>query len=229
VAAWNARALPARFYVGMAGRAMKRTQHNWGIQLGARRPCAADVGARRLLHDPFQGAPCGADARERAAGAGMAAALDDERAAAGAERADARAADAAARKDWRAEQRLALDEMLPKATGRCGAAHPRASAWRAARPRVLARRGGLQACPARREARVDAKVARREAAHERDASPDVVKLPGGGDVMGGGDSFAAARAAQAARRAAAAAERMCCGPGAAWGRAAGPARLGALV
>jgi len=29
----------------MAGRAMKRTQHNWGIQLGARRPGAADVGA----------------------------------------------------------------------------------------------------------------------------------------------------------------------------------------
>ncbi len=35
VAAWNARKLPARYYVGMAGRAMKRTQHNWGIQLGA--------------------------------------------------------------------------------------------------------------------------------------------------------------------------------------------------
>lgn len=47
----------------------------------------------------------------------MAAALDDERAAAGATRAEGRAADAAAQKDWRAEQRLALDEMLPKATG----------------------------------------------------------------------------------------------------------------
>ena len=48
---------------------------------------------------------------------GMAAALDDERTAAGAMRAEGRAADAAAQKDWRAEQRLALDEMLPKATG----------------------------------------------------------------------------------------------------------------
>ena len=44
-------------------------------------------------------------------------------------------------------------------------------------------------------------MARREAARERDASPDLVKLPGGGDVMGGGDSFAAARAAQQARSA----------------------------
>ena len=48
---------------------------------------------------------------------------------------------------------------------------------------------------------MEQKVARREAARERDASPDQVKLPGGGDVMGGGDSFAAARAAQQARSA----------------------------
>ncbi|KAK9819276.1 hypothetical protein WJX81_004655 [Elliptochloris bilobata] len=132
--------LPARYYAGMAGRAMKRTQHNWGIRL---------------------------DAQERAAGVGMAAALDDERAAAGAERAEVRAAEAAERKSWRAEQRIALDEMLPKATGR--------------------------------EARVDQKVARQEAARDREASPDLVKLPGGGDIMGGDDSYAAARAAQQAR------------------------------
>jgi hypothetical protein len=39
-------------------------------------------------------------------------------------------------------------------------------------------------------------VARREAARERDASPDLVKLPGGGDIMGGDDSLAAAKARQ---------------------------------
>ena len=50
---------------------------------------------------------------------GMAAALDDGRSAAGAARAEGRAAEAADQKNWRAEQRLALDEMLPKATGRC--------------------------------------------------------------------------------------------------------------
>ena len=37
-------------------------------------------------------------------------------------------------------------------------------------------------------------MARREAAKERDASPDILKLPGGGDVMGGDDSLEAARA-----------------------------------
>ena len=42
-------------------------------------------------------------------------------------------------------------------------------------------------------------AARRASAQDRDASPDLVKLPGGGDVMGGDDSFAAARAAQQAR------------------------------
>ena len=43
-----------------------------------------------------------------------------------------------------------------------------------------------------REARIDQKVARREAA--REASPEMLRLPGGGDVMGGDDSLAAARA-----------------------------------
>ena len=43
---------------------------------------------------------------------------------------------------------------------------------------------------------MDASKARREDAKARDASPDVVHLPGGGDPMGAGgdDSFAAARA-----------------------------------
>ena len=48
-----------------------------------------------------------------------------------------------------------------------------------------------------REALIEKKAARREAARERDASPDLVKLPGGGDVMGGDDSLAAAKARQA--------------------------------
>ena len=47
-----------------------------------------------------------------------------------------------------------------------------------------------------REAQIEKKMARRDAARERDASPDLVKLPGGGDVMGGDDSLAAAKARQ---------------------------------
>ncbi len=50
----------------------------------------------------------------------------------------------------------------------------------------------LVACT--RDAQIEKKMARREAARERDASPDLVKLPGGGDIMGGDDSLAAARA-----------------------------------
>lgn len=45
-----------------------------------------------------------------------------------------------------------------------------------------------------REAQLEKKAARREAAREREQSPDMSKLPGGGDIMGGDDSFAAARA-----------------------------------
>ena len=46
-----------------------------------------------------------------------------------------------------------------------------------------------------REAQVEKRMARREAARERDSSPVLDRLPGGGgDIMGGEDSFAAARA-----------------------------------
>ena len=45
-----------------------------------------------------------------------------------------------------------------------------------------------------REAQLEKKDARREAAKEREQSPDTSKLPGGGDIMGGDDSFAAAKA-----------------------------------
>lgn len=45
-----------------------------------------------------------------------------------------------------------------------------------------------------REAQLEQKAARREAAKEREQSPDISKLPGGGDIMGGDDSFAAAQA-----------------------------------
>ncbi|KAL3162158.1 hypothetical protein ABBQ32_009866 [Trebouxia sp. C0010 RCD-2024] len=48
-----------------------------------------------------------------------------------------------------------------------------------------------------REAQLEKKAARREAAREREQSPDMSKLPGGGDIMGGDDSFAAARAREA--------------------------------
>ncbi|EIE20044.1 hypothetical protein COCSUDRAFT_48583 [Coccomyxa subellipsoidea C-169] len=94
---------------------------------------------------------------------GMAAALEDDRETFGAQK----QAVAAERKDWRAQQQEALDEILPKATGR--------------------------------EAQIEKKMARREAARERDASPDIVKLPGGGDVMGGDDSLEAAKAREAKR------------------------------
>ncbi len=46
-----------------------------------------------------------------------------------------------------------------------------------------------------REAMVEKRMARREAARERESSPVMDRLPGGGgDIMGGEDSFAAARA-----------------------------------
>ena len=45
-----------------------------------------------------------------------------------------------------------------------------------------------------REAQLEKKAARREAAKEREQSPELNKLLGGGDIMGGDDSFAAAKA-----------------------------------
>ena len=55
-----------------------------------------------------------------------------------------------------------------------------------------------------KEARAAERVARRQLEKERDTSPDVATLAGGGDVMGGTDSFAAAvarqRAIEAAKR-----------------------------
>lgn len=44
-----------------------------------------------------------------------------------------------------------------------------------------------------REGRIDAKMAKRETAKEREASPDVVHVPGGGNIFGGDDSFQAAK------------------------------------
>jgi len=44
---------------------------------------------------------------------------------------------------------------------------------------------------------VEARVARRQDARAREESPEMVKLIGGGDVMGGDDSFAAAKARHA--------------------------------
>ena len=46
---------------------------------------------------------------------------------------------------------------------------------------------------------LEKKAARREAARAREDSPDLVRLPGGGDVFGS-DSFEAARAREAQRQ-----------------------------
>lgn len=45
-----------------------------------------------------------------------------------------------------------------------------------------------------REAKVEARAARREAARAREDSPPLMRVTGGGDIMGGDDSFAAAKA-----------------------------------
>lgn len=48
-----------------------------------------------------------------------------------------------------------------------------------------------------REAQVEKRMARREAARAREDSPEMMRVTGGGDVMGGDDSFAAAKAREA--------------------------------
>ena len=49
-----------------------------------------------------------------------------------------------------------------------------------------------------REGRIEERAARRQLGKERDQSPDLQKLPGGGDIMGGDDDdLAAAKARQA--------------------------------
>ena len=75
------------------------------------------------------------------------------------------------------EAREALEDLLPRATGR--------------------------------EAKVEARIARREDRLAREASPDVAALPGGGDAFGAGasDSFQSALARQRAADAARAARR----------------------
>ena len=111
----------------------------------------------------FKGGGGGGGGGGRVGGGGaMAAMLEDRQAA----RRDARAAEGAERRRWRAQDREALDELLPKATGR--------------------------------EALVEKRIARREAARAREDSPELTRVTGGGDVMGGGDSFAAAKAREAA-------------------------------
>lgn len=133
---WNSGRLRSRYYEGLVKAPAKRTAHAWGF--------AASGGA---------GGGGGGGT------GGMAALLEDRQAA----RKDARAAEGADRRRWRAEQREALDEMLPKSTGR--------------------------------EALVEKRIARREAARARDDSPEMMHVAGGGgSVMGGDDSFAAAKA-----------------------------------
>lgn len=62
---------------------------------------------------------------------------------------------------------------------------------RAAEPHPTAQLPGPRC---RREALIEKKMARREAAKAREDSPEVMRVTGGGDVMGGDDSFEAARA-----------------------------------
>lgn len=73
------------------------------------------------------------------------------------------------RRKWKEEQTELLDQMLPPATAGTG------------------------------DARVEARMARREEKRVRDGSPDMVHLPGGGDAMGfgGDDSFTAAKQREA--------------------------------
>ncbi|WIA28710.1 hypothetical protein OEZ86_011246 [Tetradesmus obliquus] len=154
--AWNLGRLPLRFYQGLAAAPLKRTTHNWGIKA---RPSGA-------------GAAGGSVSAAAGAKLGMAAFLQDQKQQHTESRVAARAGEAADRRSWRREQKEALDDLLPKATG---GSH---------------------------EARVEARMARREAARARDGSPDLVPVTGGGDMMGGGgdDSFAAAKAREAKRQ-----------------------------
>ena len=69
-----------------------------------------------------------------------------------------------------------LDEHADAAMHGCHARHRQAS---------------MCAC---REAQVEQRIARREAAKEREQSPELLKLPGGGDIMGGDDSLSFAKA-----------------------------------
>ena len=138
-AAWNARKLPARYYVGITDASLRRTKHSWairGIDMGAghavkrarwshgmlsrcemrsRCHCSGCFTCSRAVPFPASWHACSGGVEEAQRGElGMAAALEDDQSAFGA----AREADKASRKEWRAQQQEALDEMLPKATGR---------------------------------------------------------------------------------------------------------------
>ncbi|KAF6259477.1 hypothetical protein COO60DRAFT_1000760 [Scenedesmus sp. NREL 46B-D3] len=121
-----------------------------------------------------QGSSAAAGSVAAAGGAklGMAGFLQDQKQQHTESRAAARAGEAADKRVWRREQKEVLDDLLPKPTG------------------------------GTHEARVEARMARREAARAREGSPDMVPVTGGGDVMGGGgdDSFAAAKAREAKRQ-----------------------------
>lgn len=147
---------------------------------------------------------------------GMAAAMEEEREA----QMGARDAELAERRRWKADQKLLLDEMLPKATGRYSPAdsscspqqtagiaptHSVQSSLQILSPSQIAVHQSVQKLRHGRahqygivlkfrEAQIEKRIARREEAKARDASPDIQRLPGGGDIFGGDDSFAAAKA-----------------------------------
>lgn len=86
------------------------------------------------------------------------------------------------------------DDMNLEASAREAAAGDRREA---ARRSAAAEREWIDAVHPKaegREARVEARVARREEKRAREDSPEHLRLPGGGDVLGGGDSFQAAKA-----------------------------------
>ncbi|KAL6776925.1 hypothetical protein ACKKBF_B19520 [Auxenochlorella protothecoides x Auxenochlorella symbiontica] len=90
------------------------------------------------------------------------------------------------------------DDMNLEASAREAAAGDRREA---ARRSAAAEREWIDAVHPKaegREARVEARVARREEKRAREDSPEHLRLPGGGDVLGGGDSFQAAKARLAA-------------------------------
>ena len=133
---WNRRRLPARYYQGIAGTTMRRTQHSWAVR-GV--PHLANTSRRktqRLNNDGgdddnvVDGFRCGFDFCDRFAGggAGTAGVVTGIDAAMEEEREAARRGAALERRRWRKDEKEQLDELLPKATGRRACLAPRVGA-----------------------------------------------------------------------------------------------------
>eukprot|EP00775_Hariotina_reticulata_P004090 gene4090-4337_t len=88
------------------------------------------------------------------------------------------------------------DQQQQRAEERLGAAVERRS-WRREQKDLL---DEMLPKATGREARVEGRIARREEAKAREASPELMTVTGGGSIMGGDDSFAAAKAREAKRQ-----------------------------